>query len=122
MCIRDRSGIYPSDICSELVNDSNDDVNCIPEDSDKLVNKCTVFRDEINNCVGNVLSDSGEQISLISENFINKNMAQFKKVPILPINNTVIKTATEYQQTVNKQAYLNIVSQGTQLEVWKCLY
>ena len=41
---------------------------------------------------------------------------QFKKVPILPINNTTIKTATDELQKVNKQAYVNISSQGMELE------
>lgn len=111
------SGTCPNDICSELVNYSNDDINYIPENSDRLVNKCIILSAKINNCVGTVLVDSGVQISLISENCINKNKVQFKKVPILPVNNTVIKTTTDEQQRVNKQAFINIVSQGMQLEV-----
>ena len=56
------SGVYPDDIRSELVNDSNDDVNNIPRDSDKLASRCSVLRARINNCIGNVLIDSGAQI------------------------------------------------------------
>ena len=41
---------------------------------------------------------------------------KFKKVPILLINNTTIKTATDEVQKVNKQANINISSQGIELE------
>ena len=66
--------------------------------------------------MGNVLLDSGVQKSLINEKFIHKN-AQFKKVPILPINNTIVKTATNDTQTLNRQAFITIISQGIRLEV-----
>lgn len=48
----------------------------------------------INGCVGNVLLDSGAQVSLINEKFINKHKHQFKKTPTLPVNNTMVTTAT----------------------------
>ena len=92
------------------------DVNNAPKDSDKLADRCSVLRARINNCVGNVLIDSGAQISLISENFINKNMVHFKKVLSLPINNTTIKTATDELQKVNKQASFLLKAWS-----WKCL-
>ena len=88
----------------------------MPRDSDKLDSRCNVLKARINNCKGNVLIDSGAQISLISEKFINKNIVEFKKVPILPINNTTIETATNEVQKINKQAYITISSQGMELE------
>ena len=112
MCIRDRrytlvtpyhlTLIYKisPDVYKRQVNDSNDDMNNVPRDN-KLASRCSVLRATINNCIGNVLTDSGAKISLINENFINKNIVKFKKAPILPINHTTIKTATDkLQQTL----------------------
>ena len=85
------------------MNDSNEDVTNIPRNSDKIHSRYNVLKARINDCKGNVLLDSGAQISLISENCINKNIVKFKKVPILPINNTTIKTATnELVQSLRK--------------------
>ena len=97
------------------LNDSNDDVANIPRNSDKIDSRYNVLKARINNCKWNVLIDSGAQISLISENFVNKNIVEFRKVPILPINNTTIKTATNEVQKVNKQAYITMSSQGMEL-------
>ena len=53
MCIRDRtycaSGIYPNDICIELANECNDNINNVLKDM--LADKCSVLRARINNCV-----------------------------------------------------------------------
>ena len=43
------SGIFPDDIYSELVNNSNDNVNNVHRDSDKLASRCSVLRARINN-------------------------------------------------------------------------
>ena len=61
--------------------------------------------------------DSGAQIGFINEKFINKDITQFQKVPILPINNTVIKISTNDTRTINRQAFISIMSQGVMLEV-----
>ena len=75
-----------------------------------IVNKSTIVRAKINNCIGNVLLDSGAQVYLISEKFINKHKTHFKKVPILPVNNTIIKTATNDNQIINRQALVSITT------------
>ena len=70
---------------------------------------------KINGCVGNILFDTGAQISLISKEFIDEHRHQFKKTPILPVNNTVVTTATGDSQTINKQALITINSQGMEM-------
>ena len=55
------------------MNDSNEDVNNKLRDSDTVASRCNVLRARLNNYMRNVLIDSGAQISLFSENFINKN-------------------------------------------------
>ena len=55
---------------------------------------------KINGCVGNILFDTGAQISLISENFVNKHKYQFKEKQILPVSNTIVTTATGDSQIV----------------------
>ena len=65
------SGVYPNDVRNELISDSNDDVVNMPRDSDKLDSRCNVLKARINICKGNVLIDSGAQISLISEKSVS---------------------------------------------------
>ena len=74
---------------------------------------------KINGCVGNVLFDSGAQVSLINEKFINKHKHQFKRTPILPVKNTMLTTATGDTQIIIicKQALISIFSQGIEIEV-----
>ena len=57
------------------------------------------------------------QVSLINEKFINKHKHRFNKTPIVPVNNTMVTTATGDTQIICKQALISIITQGIQIEV-----
>ena len=76
-----------------------------------------VVRAKINGYVGNVLFDTGAQISLISEKFVNKHKHQFKETQILPVSNTIVTTATGESQTICNQVLVTIWSQGMEVEI-----
>ena len=97
MCIRDR------DKCVENIR--------VKDDNDIVVNA------KINGCVREVLFDSGAQISLIDEHFLTKHKHCFKKIPILPVNNKIVISATCESQVVRKQALITIYTQGVEIEV-----
>ena len=92
MCIRDSnnsdsnvyiaSGLYPVDVRNELIYN-----NCVDEcvENNRVEdNNHIVVIEGINGCVGNVLLDSGAQVSLINEKrrleihklFVNKHLYQ----------------------------------------------
>ena len=71
----------------------------------------------LNGCVGNELLDSGAQVSLINEKFINKHKYQFKKTPILPVTNIMVTTATGDTQIICKQALISIIIQAIEIEL-----
>lgn len=56
------SDVYPNDIVTEHENNN----------ADREINQ-TILRAYINNCVGNILLDSGARMSLINEIFIQRN-------------------------------------------------
>ena len=100
------SGLYLVDVRDELLyNDYGDE--CVKNVRIKDDNDIVVSA-KINGCVGNVLFDSGAQVSLINEKFINKHKHQFKKTPILPVNNTMVTTATGDSQidVYKRQIYI----------------
>lgn len=97
------SDIYSNGIRIEFAKNSKDD-----RDRDKVANCISMLRATINNRIGNVLIDSEAQMPLISEHLVNKGIVRFNKVPILPVNNTIIETVTDELQKVNRQAYLTV--------------
>lgn len=52
-------------------------------------------------------------------NFVNKNLVHFNKVPSLPVNQAMIKTATGEVQKVDRQIYVNVLVHGIELQ--KCV-
>ena len=54
---------------------------------------------------------------LVNSNRCIENDNSVKKVPILPVNNTIIKTATNGNQIINRQALVSITTQGVEIEV-----
>ena len=72
---------------------------------------------KINGCVGNALFDSGAQISLIDEKFVNQHKHQFIRTPILPVRNMIVTTATGDSQSIGKQALITICTQGVETEI-----
>ena len=80
-------------------------------DTDLIVNA------KINGCVGEVLFDSGAEISLMDERFLERHKKHFKKIPILPVNHKIIKSATGESQMVDRQALITISIQGVEIEI-----
>ena len=93
------SGLYPAEIRDSLVcNDNSNECEeniSIENDTDFIVNA------KINGCVGEVLFDSGAEISLMDERFLERHKKHLKKIPILPVNHKIIKSATGESQTVS---------------------
>ena len=110
-----RQGLYPVDIRDELIYN-----NCVDDYVENVRSKDNndiIVSVKVNGCVGNELFYSGAQVSLINETFINKHKHQFKKTPILPVNNTIVTTAIGDLQTICKQVLITICSQGMEMEV-----
>ena len=73
------SGLYPAEIRDSLIcNDNNNEcekIISIENDTDLIVNA------KINGCVGEVLFDSGAEISLMHERFLERHKKHLKKKP-----------------------------------------
>lgn len=108
------AGMYPYDISAELVETGNQSLH----DNDKISIRHTMIKGRINNYPGNILIDSGAQISLINEKYLNK--IKGKSVPILPSKNISITTANNSQYKVQSQAYINISMQ--KMEFTACVF
>lgn len=54
----------------------------------------TILRATINNCIRNILLDSGAQVSLVNESFIHRNKNKFGNLLLLRVVNTIIHTVT----------------------------
>ena len=106
MCIRDSnvscknrfvvSGLYPAEIRDSLVcnGDSNECEENISVGNDTNL----IVEAKINDCVGEVLFDSGAEILLMDKRFLLRHKNHFIKIPILPVNHKIIKSATGESQ------------------------
>lgn len=109
------SGVYPVDVREELINQ-----DCEYREYNKTEGRADndmLLEASIYGCRVRILIDSGAQITLINDKFIEKNKQRYKKIPILPLNNTVITTATGEKQRVSKQVMTKINVQDIEIEI-----
>ena len=56
----------------------------------------------VNGLYTEILINTGAELSVLNQKFINKNKQHFKRSPILPVNNTQLQTVISTKQKIDK--------------------